>query len=265
MNFFTGFLVGVVSLIPGISGGTILVLMKKYDVIAYAISHFKERKYLLLLVNFVIGVILGAITFARIVEFLFYFFPNATLILFSGLVFFHLPHLIKSEKIKPNLFWFGLGIFFIFSLSFLNSNRVPVIMDFPKITLLFLIFFACSGAIDGFFTILPGVSGSMVMMILGPYYLYKSFLASLNIEHLYFFIPLSFYFIGDILGFYLGSKFSVYFLNNHRKNFMSCVYGMVLASVIVLFPIPNFSFMSIMSTLFLLLISYIIVFFLNKS
>ena len=44
MIFFTGFLIGVVSLIPGISGGTMLVLTKKYEEITEAITHFKLKK-----------------------------------------------------------------------------------------------------------------------------------------------------------------------------------------------------------------------------
>ena len=100
MNFFTGFLIGVVSLIPGISGGTILVLMHKYEEITKAITHFRERKNRMILFFLVLGIFLGTITFARIIEFLFYFIPNATLILFSGFVLFNLPSFIKTEKIK---------------------------------------------------------------------------------------------------------------------------------------------------------------------
>lgn len=258
MIFFTGFLVGVVSLIPGISGGTILILMKQYDAVANAITHFKKKENKIFLLLLVLGIILGTVTFAKIVELLFYFVPNCTLILFSGLVLFSIPDLIKSEKIKPNLFWLILGIFVIFILSTFNISSTPIILDFPKITPIFLICFAFCGMIDGFFTILPGISGSMVMMILGPYFLYKSYLANLSIPNLIFVIPLLCYFLGDIGGFYMGSKVSLYFLKKHRTFFMSFILGMVLMSALILLPITSFDCKEIILYSIILLTSYIL-------
>ncbi len=258
MNFFTGFLIGVVSLIPGISGGTILVLMKKYDTIANAITHFKKKENLLILSSLLLGILLGTITFARIIEFCFYFFPRSTMILLSGFVLFSIPDLIKEEKIKPNGFWFILGFVFILFLSFLNTETTTVIIEYPKISFLFILYFAFCGAIDGFFTILPGVSGSMVMMILGPYFLYKSFLANLDFQHLIFALPLLTYFLGDAFGFYIGSKVSLYFLNKYRKIFMSLILGMVIASAIVILPIPDLQLQSIFFFVIPLFISFFI-------
>ncbi len=88
MNFFTGFLIGIVSLIPGISGGTILVLMKKFNYLTEIITNFKDKKNKMILFTVILGIFLGAITFSRIIELLFYFIPNETLIFFSGLVLF---------------------------------------------------------------------------------------------------------------------------------------------------------------------------------
>lgn len=258
MIFFTGFLVGVVSLIPGISGGTILVLMKKYDIVSSSIANFKKKENKILLLSLILGILLGTITFARIIELFFYFAPTCTLILFSGFVLFSIPDLIKEEKLKPNLFWFVLGTTIIFLLSCLTISSPPVITNYPKLTILFLISFSLCGMIDGFFTILPGISGSMVMMILGPYFLYKSYLANLNFTNIIFLLPLFSYFLGDVLGFYLGSKVSLYFLKKHRKCFMSLVLGMVFMSAIILLPIKALTFSQIILYSIVLLISFII-------
>lgn len=257
MTFFTGFLIGVVSLIPGISGGTILVLMKKYDCVSNAIAHFREKENKMLLFFLVLGIILGTITFARIIELFFYFAPNCMFILFSGFILFSIPDFIKSEKIKPNLFWFVLGTIVIYFLSIFSTTTNPVVLEYPQITILFLLFFSLSGMVDGFFTILPGVSGSMVMMILGPYFLYKSYLANLSIQNLVFLLPLLCYFLGDIFGFYLGSKVSLYFLKKHRKIFMSFVLGMVLMSSIILLPLPTFTLQNILLYSIVFCISFI--------
>ncbi len=263
MIFFTGFLVGVVSLIPGISGGTILVLMKKYEQVSLAITNFKKKENKILLLFLILGIFLGTITFARIVELLFYFIPNSTLILFSGLVLFSIPDLIKAEKIKPNYFWFIFGIVIICIISCISSQPVTVITEYPKITLLFLILFAFFGMIDGFFTILPGISGSMIMMIIGPYFLYKSYLANLNFQNILFCIPLLCYFLGDICGFYLGSKVSLYFLKKHHKKFMSLVFGMVIMSAIIILPISSMQLNKIIIYIIVFLLSFIICQILN--
>ncbi len=263
MIFFTGFLVGIVSLIPGISGGTILMLMKKYETISYAITHFKEKESYPILFFLVLGIFLGTITFARIIELCFFFFPQATFLLFSGFVLFSLPNLIKSENIKLNKSFFFLGMSIIYLLSFFSFQTTTVVLDYPKITLLFLFLFCFYGTIDGFFTILPGISGSMVMMILGPYFLYKSYLANLSIETLSFFIPLLFYFIGDFLGFFLGSKVSLYFLNKKRKLFLSFLFGMVFMSAILIFPFQIFQSKALLIYVALLIVSFLIVQLLN--
>lgn len=258
MLFFTGFLVGVASLIPGISGGTILMVTKKYDLITNAISNYYKKENIFLLGTLIIGIILGTLTFAKIIELLFYFIPSGTMIIFSCFVLFHLPNLVKEEKEKPNFKWVVVGILIILILASFSNESDKVILNYPNINICFLIYFAFCGCIDGFFTIIPGISGSMVMMILGPYFLYKSFLANLSFNNIIFLLPLLFYFIGDIFGFLLGSKFSVYFINKDRKKFFSIIIGMIFMSVLVLLPAPDFTSTGILSYLFFILISYLL-------
>lgn len=258
MIFFTGFLVGMVSLIPGISGGTILVITKKYDVITQAICNYRKKENIFLLFAFVIGLLLGSVTFARIIEFLFFFFPNETMIVFGGFILFHFPMLLKSEKEKPKLLWIILGALIILFLQSLSPAYEKVILTYPTMNLAFLVYFTFCGCIDGFFTILPGISGSMIMMILGPYFLYKSFLANLSIANLYLILPLSCYLLGDAVGFFLGSKFSVYFFQKHHRFFFSIILGMVFMSIFILLPPIHFSIQGIFSYSVSFFLSYLL-------
>ena len=136
MIFFTGFLIGVVSLIPGISGGTILVLTKKYNVVTKAINNYQQKENILLILTLIAGIIFGTICFARIIELLFYFIPEGTMIIFSGFILFHLPTLIKEEKTPLKIKWLILGILLIICLSFFSSDIDKVIIDYPKINIL---------------------------------------------------------------------------------------------------------------------------------
>ncbi len=257
MTFFTGFLVGIASLIPGISGGTILVITNQYNRIAQAISNYKNKENLLTLLFLLLGILLGTVTFARIIEFLFKVIPNGIMIIFSSFILFNLPKMIKNENIKIKWPWFIVGIIIIFILSLGAPNVDKVVVDYPQITLIFLIIFGLCGAMDGFFTIIPGISGSMMMMLLGPYYLYKSYLANLSIKTIYFLIPLFFYLIGDLWGFYLGSKFSLYFIKKAPQTFFSIIFGMVLASAILILPIPTLTLANSLQYLFFISIGFI--------
>lgn len=256
MIFLTGFLVGVVSLIPGISGGTILIILKKYEEIAFYITNFKKYKKELL--TLILGVILGTITFAKIIELLFFLVPKETLIIFSGFVLFNLKDMIKLEKKNFSLIWFILGILIMFLLSLIGYNDNLIYIDFPNISLGFLICFGICGIIDGFFTILPGISGSMIMMILGPYFLYKSYLANLSLQNIVFLLPLAFYFLGDLLGLFLGSKFSLFVLKKWRKVTISILLGMILMSGLIMIPKVSLYFKDIVYYLIFIVISYII-------
>ena len=119
--------------------------------------------------------------------------------------------------------------------------------------------------LDGFITILPGISGSMVMMILGPYYLYKSFLAKLNFHNLIYILPLGLYLIGDLIGIYLGSLFANKMLSKHRNEFVSTILGMMFTSTIILIPIrhlDNLHYTIILFTILLILIKKMLI---NKN
>ena len=116
----------------------------------------------------------------------------------------------------------------------LNKTYSPVVVNYPKLTIPFLITFAFYGLIDGILTITPGVSGSMVMMMLNVYYLYKSYAANIWTTPI-FLLPLSLYLLFDGLGIIVGSKINAYFLKKNRNKFLSLIWGFVIMSLIIIF------------------------------
>ncbi len=233
MTLLTGIFVGITSLIPGISGGTIIFLLNQYEKITNAIIKFQKKTLLI----FILGIILGAISFAKILSILFKYLPNETLIFFASLILLGIPNLIKKEKIKLKPLYLIIGSLIILILSLLSPNTKELTL--PILSLKFLILFFFFGSLDGFFTILPGISGSMIMIILGPYFWYQNFLANLTPSTLYYLIPLTFYFLGDALGFFIGSKASVYFLTHKRHIFFNIAIGLVFTSALKIWPITS--------------------------
>ena len=240
-KFITGFFVGAVSLIPGISGGTVLFISNEFNDFTTKLTSKKQKSDYRYLFIIIIGIIIGAVSTSRVIEYLFTTIPNETLLIFIIFLSFSIIKIlnnVKSEK-KLSLPYLIVGLCVIFILSFLIKNNTYIYKNLPEINLIFLITFTIYGTIDGFITILPGISGSMVMMLLGPYYLYKSFLASLSFNNIYIAIPLIFYLIGDMLGIYLGSLFSRIMINKYESKFMSFILGLMIMSIIVLIPFNN--------------------------
>lgn len=265
-NFLYGYLIGALSLIPGISGGTVLFLTEYFDKFTYALANIFNKQIrkenTKLLITFTLGLIIGALTCAKVVELLFTYLPNESLLLIATLVLFSIPNIYKERlsNHKISVFYFMIGVIIIALLSstFINLDNV-VITNYPKISIIFLIWFATCGAIDGFLTILPGVSGSMTMMIIGPYFLYKSYLANLSFDTLIFLLPLIFYFIGDMLGIVLGSKTSCYLLQKHYAKTMSLIMGMVLASALTILPLNIINSPGgVLKTILIILVSFLL-------
>ncbi len=258
MNFFiTGILIGIVSLIPGISGGTIIMLSPKYQEILQSISHLNFKIILRLL----LGVILGTIFSAKFIEYLFKTIPTETLFFFIGLLLFSFPKLIKKEASYFSFPYLLIGMSLIYITFLLTPTHSLIITQFSPLTLTFLLIFMLCGLLDGFFTILPGISGSLIMMILGPYYLYKSYLANLNLLTI---IPLLFYFLGDLLGVFLGSKLSLILLKKYHTITISILTGMLLMSIVLLIPKTSYPLSLIITSTIAFLLSSIPILIINK-
>ncbi|MEG0275641.1 MAG: DUF368 domain-containing protein [Coprobacillus sp.] len=238
-----GISVGIANVIPGVSGGTMMVLMGIFDGIMEAIPGIvkkdnpKRKEHFIFLFQVGIGVVIGLIGFAKILEYLFEAFPTQTMYWFIGLVGASIPVFMKKEmigmKIKPIHFIIGIAI--IFGLEMLNPKGVvDVTPAFPPIDIGLCGLMVIIGVIGGFSMFLPGVSGSMVLLILGYYYLFKSYLANVTSFQLNVLIPLGFMFIGVLAGIFLSAKLLKLALDKDRPGTLSFLLGLIAASTIVL-------------------------------
>ena len=230
-----GLLIGIVSFIPGISGGTIMYLSGEFDNFTYYLSNIKKyySKILLLL----IGALIGVITFAKMLEYLFRYYPNITKLFFAYLVLFSLPEFFKKRNMKLKVPYIIIAIIILFLLNMIVPTT-PMVINNINISIPLLICLFFFGFLDGFITIIPGISGSMIMMILGPYYLYKSISANVLNKPILF-IPLLIYFLGDFLGIFLGAKFTTKVINKYPNISNSLILGFIVASIFIILPISE--------------------------
>ncbi len=241
-----GFIVGIANIIPGVSGGTMMVIFGIFGPIMTAISEilskssFKSKlkhfKYIGILL---IGVVLGLVIFANVMEYALMHFPTQTKFCFVGMIAFSIPILKRKEmpKEKINLLPFIIGCAIIVVMVLLApAEENVVITNFPPIELAYLIKMIFLGILAGAAMFIPGVSGSMLMLILGEYYLFNSLVANATSFQLDVLVPLGFMAVGIASGIILSSKATAFALKKNHRATMSLIFGLVIASCIMIIP-----------------------------
>lgn len=221
----------------GISSGVLCVIFGIYEKLVNSIlGIFKDfKKNFLFLLPIVIGVFIGVILFGNVLNYLFSSFESATKVLFIGLILGSIPALFKQANSKKGfrlhfliytLFTFLLSIFLI-NLEKSNNLFINCQNNF--------LFFVISGFFMSAGVVIPGVSSSAILMIIGVYYTYLEAISILNLNVL---IPMG---IGLILGSLLFLFIIKILLKKYYSQTFFGIIGFVIASCSVLIPTTSFS------------------------
>lgn len=170
-----GAVIGVANIIPGVSGGTMAVSLGIYDKLIHAITHIvKEfKKSMRTLLPIGIGAVLGIGILTFVINFLLKNFPVQTNFLFIGLIIGGLPIILSRLKTTGKKVNIGNGIAFVAFFALVvgmaaigeaEGSAADVSLNLFNIVKLFAV-----GVIASATMIIPGVSGSMVLMIMGYY------------------------------------------------------------------------------------------------
>lgn len=245
-NIIGGIAVGIANVIPGVSGGTMMVILGIFERMMEVISRITKpnNKHLMediiFLAQVMIGAGVGVVGFANLLEILFASFPTPTIWWFIGLIAWSIPLFVKKEMAGKKFYWlsFVIGAGLIFGLEFLNpgSTEVETSVIFPTITLIHLVTMLLVGVIGGATMLMPGVSGSLVLLIIGQYYLFKSYLANVTSFEIDVLISLAFIGIGVLIGIVSSAKVCAFFIENHEDGFLSFILGLICASSLILIP-----------------------------
>ena len=174
-TFFTdiiyGMLIGIAFIIPGFSGGSIAAILGIYEKLIDAIADiFKNfKKSVLTLLPVAIGMVAGVLALLFPLGWALEAFPIPTVCIFVGLAFGGLFSITDKTKGKPsatNIIALIIPLLFALALSFLPvSADVNLLnLNFGGYVLLFLV-----GLIGSAALVIPGISGSMLLLILGYY------------------------------------------------------------------------------------------------
>lgn len=255
-----GFIMGIANIIPGVSGGTLALILGIYEEFIGALSHFFSnfKKNISFLIPIAIGMVLAIISLSRVIEYSYDHFPIATCLFFVGLVLGGIPML--SSKIRGKgevkqissyvifLFTFLLVMFMAFS-DLLFSEGVEVSftnMNFISYFLLFLV-----GVVAAATMVIPGVSGSLVLMLLGYYYPVLAIITECtkfkNLDSNLFILGI--FGIGILFGIVIISKIIEFLFHKYETKTYFGVLGFIVASI---FAIPISTLISMNPTFYVL-------------
>ena len=256
-NLIKGMMIGIANIIPGVSGGTLAVSMGIYNKLIHCITHiiseFKESIKFLLPIFAGAGIALIALTF--VIQALFAYYPIPTNLLFIGLIIGGLPPVI--DKVKGHSVTIGqivAGILFftlVVGMALLGSDgSKEVSLDVNILTIIKLLFV---GIIAAATMIVPGVSGSMVLLILGYYQpiirqitLFCTALVSFDMQGLIDGFLILFPFgLGVIIGILGIAKIIEIIFVKYPMHAYYAIIGLIAASPIAILVCSDFSGFSI--------------------
>ena len=177
MLILKGFALGIANVIPGVSGGTIAVILGIYEKLIDILSNLKTKlkenfKYLLFLA---IGLILAIGLFSNAVTFCLKNYPFATILFFIGFIIGGMPPLLNKVKSKidiKSVICFIIAFTVVMLMAFITPDTMNKSLDIINIkTLIRLFNFVNSliGVLGAASMVLPGISGSFVLMLIGYY------------------------------------------------------------------------------------------------
>ena len=250
--FFKSIIIGIANIIPGVSGGTLAVMLNVYDPITEKIGNFflVDRKtkvsYFFYLLVVLIGAGTGIFLFANIIRYSITNYPKITVTVFTLLILPSIPYIVKGVdyKKKKNILAFCYGaivmiIFILLGLKYGDKTTGAVTIQlvegvcFTRGYLLKLLF---CGIIAAGAMIIPGISGSLLLMMLGEYYnvvyLISSLVSSLKERSFTILTPLIVLALGIGIGLVAFSKGINYLLKNHREFTLFFIEGIITFSII---------------------------------
>ena len=270
-NFIAGAVIGVANIIPGVSGGTMMVILNVFDKIVDAISHFTKavKKNLLYLLPILLGAAAGILAFSKGITFMLDNYPMITNFFFIGLIVGSVPLVcrsafqktgksIKLRNIRPvSVIAFVLMLALLIFIAFFSPSEVAVNVkeinvDFGMMALLFF-----GGIISSIAMIIPGVIGSFVMVLFGIYPIITGAVAALlpfNMDtFLKVFLPIGVPAgLGIIVGLLVGAKLIDVLIKKFPQETYFGILGLLIGSLFDLYPGFAFDWQGAVAVLVLL-------------
>ena len=271
--FIQGFIVGIGKIIPGVSGAMFAMMFGIYEKALDIISNLRTKlmknlKYILILaISIGLAIIFGSSIIKKCLEN--YYLP--TMLLFIGMMVGGIKPLMKNVKGKKldtrSLVSAIIVVTILFLISLIDGVEKTEVLEKTPLTFIILIF---AGFLDAFATVVPGICGTALLMILGYYNTVIGALSDLfnfsNLgTNLFILIPFG---IGLFSGVFLISKLINYLFKNYKTETYYSIIGFALMSIVLLILEvleKTYVMNEIIIALVLFVIGYLIVYFIERE
>lgn len=254
LNIVKGIFIGAGAIVPGVSSGVLCVIFGIYEKLLDAVLNFFKdiKQNIKFLFPIALGVGIGVLLFSNMLNYLLYEFPIQTKSIFIGLILGTIPSLIKQvnekETFKPQnviylLIALGIGV-----ITVIVENRMNIVSNGDSMSIMYLVM---CGAIMSIGIVVPGVSSTIILMLLGVYSVYLQSVANLYLPIL---IPMG---IGLILGSIIVMKLTKKLLETYYAQTFYSIIGFTIGSIFVLLPQRMTLLETILSVLCVILGVYI--------
>jgi putative membrane protein len=255
-NLLNGLAFGITETIPGVSGGTVAIILGFYFETIEAINHFTEdiRKYLKFAIPLILGIVTGLLLFSSLIHYLLTHYSFPTMLFFIGLIMGIIPIIFSRVKepgirLKPGEIIMIIIPFLVLLVisSFKGSSVVDSEEVIKNIDIPFMLFILIAGILAAAALVIPGISGSFVLLLLGIYPVVIYSVSSVRllltdisnttllINICKVLIPLG---IGIVIGGLSMVRLIEKLLKRYHKIVYSIILGLLMGSVCVLFREP---------------------------
>lgn len=236
--FLKGVAMGAANVIPGVSGGTIAFITGIYEKLINSIKAFdleglqmlvkgqfkafSKKANLPFLLAVFSGIALSILSLAKLLEYLFCAYPIHTMAFFFGLILTSIA-LVGKQIQKWN---------FTTVLMLILGTGVAVLISFlnPANSNDHFGYLVVCGIVAMSSMILPGLSGSYVLLIMGNYLLVMSAVGSLNLKVL---VPIG---IGSVLGLLVFTRLISWLFERFKDGTVGLLTGFVAGSLLIIWP-----------------------------
>lgn len=253
MDTIKGMFIGIANVIPGVSGGTMTVSLGIYDKLISSISNLLKdwKKSLAALLPIILGCGIGIVGFSYAIEFLLSKYTFVTCMTFVGLILGGIPVLVRALRKDLHKKGSSIGVSGVIAFLALFAVAVflPMLNEDTEVLKTFtptagtMISLFLVGIIASATMVVPGVSGSLVMMILGYYYgileAIRSFIEALKnldtaglLNGFLLLFPLG---IGVLLGIFLIAKLITFLFERYGVQTYCAILGLIVASPFAIF------------------------------
>ena len=236
--FLRGVVMGAVDLVPGISAGTIALVTGIYEELIHSIKSFNlealktlknhgfaaawrhiNGEFLLILIS---GIVFSLFTLAGVMRYFLEVFPLQLWSFFMGLIIASVIYLLRQHPLKRALESLLLiaGIFVAYSLSISTVGTMEG--DYLSLFL--------AGSVALCAMILPGISGSFILVLMGLYPLFINALVNVELDFLLTFVA------GGVIGLMLFSRLLSWLLDHYKHAVIATMCGFLIGSLSILWP-----------------------------